>query len=151
MKAVIQRVQQASVSVNQCVVGDINRGFMILLGVAAMDTLSDVATLLNKVCGLRVFPSDVRSMDRSLQDVQGDVLIVPQFTLLADFQKGRRPSFSNAAHPTVAKPLVDAFIHMARGMPIGHVASGVFGADMQVSLVNDGPVTITLDTQAIPL
>ena len=151
MKAVIQRVTEASVTVNGDVVGAIGRGFLILVGVTHDDTADDVTLLANKTANLRIFEDAEGAMNRSALDLLADdpssvgMLVVSQFTLYADARKGRRPSFINAARPETAEPLVNAFADALRsfGLP---VEQGVFGAEMAVALVNDGPVTIVLDS-----
>lgn len=146
MRGVVQRVSRAAVSVDGTEVGSIGPGLVLLIGVAASDDGRDVDALVDKVVGLRIFRDDTGAMNLSVLDVGGSVLVVSQFTLIADVRKGRRPSFIAAADPEVAKPLVDA----ARERFASHgidVATGMFGATMQVDLVNDGPVTIVLDVE----
>jgi D-tyrosyl-tRNA(Tyr) deacylase len=144
MRAVVQRVSRASVSVDGVVRGACGSGLLVFLGVAVGDDAATAARLAGKVARLRVFPDEAGRFDRSLLDTGGGALVVSQFTLLADTAKGNRPSFTRAAAPAVAEPLVEAFAEALRaeGMP---VATGVFGAQMQIELVNDGPVTIVLD------
>jgi D-tyrosyl-tRNA(Tyr) deacylase len=149
MKAVIQRVSSASVRVDGEAVGEIGRGFLILLGVTHDDTGREAAMLAKKAAGLRVFEDEAGKMNLSLLEIGGEVLAVSQFTLYADCRQGRRPSFIGAARPEQAKPLYEAFMQELRRLGIEKVAAGVFGADMQVSLVNDGPVTILLDTDEL--
>ena len=146
MRAVLQRVTEASVEVDGRVVGRVGRGFLILLGVAEGDTDADLDQLAARVPVLRVFDDAEGKLNLSLQDVGGGALVVSQFTLLADTRKGRRPSYTGAMRPDVAAPMVDAFAARlrAQGLP---VEQGVFGAHMKVSLVNDGPVTLVLDTR----
>ena len=145
MRAVVQRVSEASVSVGDDVVGAIGRGAAVLLGVASNDTGDDADRLARKVARLRIFENEDGRFDRSLVDVDGEVLVVSQFTLIADTRKGNRPSFTDAARPEEAEPLYERFCAALRdeGIP---VAQGVFGARMEVAVVNDGPVTIVLDT-----
>ena len=151
MKAVIQRVTGASVSVGGDVVGAIERGFLILVGITHDDTADDVVLLANKTANLRIFEDAAGAMNRSALDLLADdpasvgMLVVSQFTLYADARKGRRPSFVNAARPETAEPLVNAFADALRGLGLP-VKQGVFGAEMAVAMVNDGPVTIVLDT-----
>jgi D-tyrosyl-tRNA(Tyr) deacylase len=133
------------VTVGGTTVGDIGRGVLILLGVARRDSEEDAASLARKIAELRIFPDDEGRFDRSLLDVGGAALVVSQFTLFADVRRGRRPSFSEAAPPDVAEPLVAAFARALQDAGV-HVATGRFGAYMQVALVNDGPVTLILDT-----
>ncbi|RAP24630.1 D-tyrosyl-tRNA(Tyr) deacylase [Candidatus Marinamargulisbacteria bacterium SCGC AG-343-K17] len=149
MKCIIQRVQEASVSVNGQVIGQINQGFLVLLGIEAADTQDDQDKVLKKMLDMRIFPNGDGKFDKSLIDIKGDLLVVSQFTLMADCKKGRRPSFTDAAEPDKAKAMCDQFIEAAKKAPIGHVASGEFGANMQVALVNDGPVTIPLDSNTL--
>ncbi len=146
MRAVIQRVGEASVTVDESVVGATGPGVVVLLGVARGDGEEEARRLAGKVARLRIFGNEEGRFDRSLLDVQGEALVVSQFTLIADSrrQKGTRPDFSEAARPEVAEPLYEEFIEALRreGVP---VQTGVFGARMELSLVNDGPVTIVLD------
>ena len=139
-------MSRAAVSVDGAVVASIGPGLVLLLGVAAGDDGRDVDALVDKVVGLRIFRDDSGAMNLSVLDVGGSVLVVSQFTLIADVRKGRRPSFVGAADPEVAKPLIDAALQRFAGHGID-VGSGVFGATMQVDLVNDGPVTIVLDVE----
>ena len=151
MRAVIQRVTSASVTVAGDMIGSIECGFLILLGVTHDDTTDEVTLLVNKIANLRVFEDEAGAMNRSALDLlAGDpasvgMLVVSQFTLYADARKGRRPSFINAARPEIAEPLVEEFAAGLRQTGL-KVAQGRFGAEMQVALVNDGPVTIVLDT-----
>ena len=146
MRAVVQRVTEATVVVGGKSVAAIGRGLVVLLGVASEDTLADAERTAGKVARLRIFENDDGRFDRSLLDVGGEALVVSQFTLIADSkgQKGTRPDFSAAARPEVAEPLYDRFCDALRKLEVP-VQTGVFGARMQVSLVNDGPVTIVLD------
>lgn len=146
MRCVIQRVSEASVSVDNQVVGRIGHGYVALLGVEAGDAMPDALYCADKVAGLRVFEDAQGKMNRSVQDVQGAVLAISQFTLCGDARHGRRPSFSGAARPDVAVPLYEAFVAALRNAGIP-VETGVFQAHMAVSLVNDGPVTILLDSK----
>ena len=144
MRALLQRVTEGSVSIDGEVVGTCGQGYVILLGVAPTDTADTARRLWDKVKHLRVFSDDAGKMNRSLLDVGGSVLVVSQFTLYADARRGNRPSFVGAARPALGEELYEEFCRLAEGeVPVGR---GVFGADMQVSLVNDGPVTIWLDT-----
>ena len=145
MRAVIQRVSRAAVGVDGAVVGEIRAGLLVLLGVAAGDTETDAERLAVKVARLRIFADETGRFDRSVLDAGGAVLVVSQFTLLADTAKGNRPSFTAAAAPEQAERLYERFSGALRqlGLDVGH---GVFGAKMDVELVNDGPVTIVLDT-----
>lgn len=145
MKLVIQRVQNSSVSIDGKVHGKIGRGFLILVGFCPADTPEILPKLVDKLIHLRVFEDDEGKMNLSLLDVGGSILSVSQFTLYADCRKGRRPSFTGAARPEIAEPLYKQFNEALRAQGVT-VETGVFGADMQVSLVNDGPVTILLDS-----
>lgn len=147
MIALLQRVSAASVSVEGAVVGAIERGVLVLLGMERNDTDADAQRLIERVLGYRMFPDAQGKMNLSVQDVRGGLLLVPQFTLAADTRKGTRPSFSPAAEPQVGQRLFDCAVLRARAAH-GNVATGRFGADMQVSLVNDGPVTFWLQTKA---
>lgn len=146
MRAVVQRVSSAKVTVNERTVGAIDRGLLVLVGVEQGDGAGDVQYIAGKVRDLRVFEDEAHHLNRSIQDVGGSVLVVSQFTLAADCRKGRRPSFDAAAPPEIAKPLYDDVVRelKASGVP---VATGEFQAMMQVSLVNDGPVTVLLDSR----
>lgn len=148
MRAIAQRVREASVTIDGRTVAVIGPGLMVLVGVGTADHGSDVDWLADKLVHLRIFENDVGKFDRSVRDTGGAMLLVSQFTLYADTRKGRRPSFSDAARPEVAAPLCTALAERVRtyGVP---VATGEFGASMQVSLVNDGPVTIWLDSKLI--
>lgn len=145
MRAVIQRVTSASVTIAGEVVGSIGNGFLILLGVTGSDTPELCDYLAEKCAGLRVFTDENGKMNLSLADIGGSILVVSQFTLYGDCRKGKRPSFVKAAQPELAIPLYERFIADLRDNGI-HVETGRFGADMQVQLVNDGPVTLILDT-----
>lgn len=146
MRAVVQRVSRASVTVDGEVTGEIARGFLVLLGVAEDDTQEDVVYLANKVAGLRVFEDDAGKMNLALQDVGGKLLVVSQFTLLGDCRKGRRPSFVKAAEPAKANALYGSFVAELRGQGF-EVETGRFQEHMDVELVNDGPVTLLLDSR----
>lgn len=148
MRAVIQRVSRAEVTVDGERVGRIERGFLVLLGVAADDQRADVIATATKIVGLRVFEDEGGKMNLSLADVGGTVLVVSQFTLLGDCRTGRRPSFVAAAPPELANALYQEFIAEVRGQGIS-VETGRFQADMQVSLVNDGPVTLLIDSRKL--
>jgi D-tyrosyl-tRNA(Tyr) deacylase len=144
VRAVVQRVSRAEVRVEGSVVGRCGHGLLVLLGVARGDAAADAIRLAGKIARLRVFPDDEGRFDRSVVDGGGGALVVSQFTLLADTRKGNRPSFTAAAAPDEAAPLVDALCDALRAEGL-QVATGVFGAQMEVELVNDGPVTIVLD------
>lgn len=145
MRAVLQRVRRAKVTVGDEVTGEIAVGWLVLLGVAPADTAKDVDWLADKVANLRAFPDADGKMNLSVQDIGGGVLVVSQFTLYGDCRKGRRPGFSGAAHPGVAEPLYEAVVTALRALGVP-TTTGRFAADMQVELVNDGPVTFVLDT-----
>lgn len=146
MRAIIQRVTNAHVSIGGTVVGSCGTGFLILLGVAHDDTEEEVERLWQKIFKLRIFPDGDKPTGASLADVNGEALIISQFTLYADCRKGNRPSFTQAGDPEESNRLYELFVERAR-RDLQHVACGEFGADMQVSLVNDGPFTIALDTE----
>ena len=145
MRVVLQRVSRASVEVDGEITGAIGRGHLLLVGFRDGDSEDALDWMLDKICGLRVFPDDDGKMNLGLDEVGGDLLIVSQFTLYGDTRKGRRPSFVDAAHPDVAIPLYERFVEKARSRAPGKVETGVFGAMMDVSLVNDGPVTLVLE------
>ncbi len=146
MRALLQRVSQASVTVNGRITGQINQGFVVLLGVTHSDGTSQADWLANKIAGLRIFEDADGKMNAALTDVDGELLVISQFTLYGDARKGRRPSFIAAARPEQAEPLVDYFVQKLRerGFTVG---TGVFGADMQVEIHNDGPVTLMLERE----
>jgi D-aminoacyl-tRNA deacylase len=144
VRAVVQRVSEASVSVDGEVVASCGAGLVVLLGVAVSDAPDEAKRLAGKVARLRVFPDDDGRFDRSLLDVAGEALVVSQFTLLADTKKGNRPSFTDAASPEVAEPLYERFCAALEEAGVS-IARGLFGARMEVSLVNDGPVTIVIE------
>lgn len=146
MRAVLQRVTRASVTVDGETVGAIGPGLLLLVGIAAGDDEATVRRVARKCAELRLFPDDAGRFDRSLLDTGGEALVVSQFTLLADVRKGRRPGFTDAAPPEIAAPIVDAFADELRTLGV-RVASGRFGAKMQVELVNDGPVTVIVDSE----
>ena len=147
MLGLIQRVSSASVTIEGKLQGNIDKGIMLLLGVEKNDSQDNVDQLLNKILNYRIFNDELGKMNLSLNDIGGDLLVVSQFTLAADTKKGMRPSFSSAAPPEQAKALYDYFLKQAHIECQGMVASGEFGADMQVSLCNDGPVTFLLSSQ----
>lgn len=148
MRAVIQRVREASVTIAGAVKGAIGPGLLVLVATEAVDTAEDIEWLSGKIVRLRIFPDDQGVMNRSVQEAGGGILVVSQFTLYASTKKGNRPSYIRAARPEVAIPLYEAFVHRLStdlGQP---VQTGEFGADMQVALMNDGPVTIVIDSKA---
>lgn len=144
MRGLIQRVSSASVRVEGAPVGEIGVGILLLLGIAGQDGPAEVDKLLRRVLNYRIFPDENNKMNRSLLDISGELLVVSQFTLVADTARGLRPGFSSAAEPTRAEMLYQMFIDSAR-QQLGKVATGLFAADMQVSLCNDGPVTFLLE------
>ena len=148
MRAVLQRVSSASVTVDGAVVGAVDSGVLILLGVAQGDSEEESCYIAKKSVELRIFSDEDGRMNRSIGDIGGKALIVSQFTLLADWKKGRRPGFTKAAAPDEGKRLYEHFCDQVRSLGI-EVATGIFGADMKVSLLNDGPVTIILDTKEL--
>jgi D-tyrosyl-tRNA(Tyr) deacylase len=145
MRALLQRVSKASVTVAGEITGQIEAGLLVLLGVGLQDTDADAAKLAHKVTHLRVFEDSVGKMNLSLLDVRGEMLVVSQFTLYAETAKGNRPSYSQAARPEVAGVLYEAFIGYCRGQGV-RVSTGIFQSDMQVMLINDGPVTLMCET-----
>lgn len=144
MKLLIQRVQNAKVVVENKTVGEIGKGFLVLCGITHSDTEKEADYLANKLCNLRVFEDENEKMNLSIKDIEGELLIVSQFTLYADCASGNRPSFTNAAKPEYANQLYEYFVQKCKEQNI-NVQKGVFGAHMEVSLLNDGPVTILLE------
>ncbi len=147
MKAVIQRVKYASVKVDGEIIGAIDNGFLVFLGVSETDTKEDAEILARKTASLRIFQDDEGKMNKSLLDLSYGALVISQFTLLADTKKGNRPSFIHAAKPELAIPLYEIFVDELKKNGVTEVAHGEFGADMKVELLNDGPVTIIYDTE----
>ncbi|EZP60617.1 D-aminoacyl-tRNA deacylase [Exiguobacterium acetylicum] len=147
MRVVLQRVKEASVTVDQKIIGQIKQGFLLLVGVTHEDTIDQVNWLADKIAGLRVFEDEEERMNRSLQDVDGQILSVSQFTLYGDVKKGRRPAFTEAAKPDVANELYEAFNERLRAQGLT-VETGQFGAMMDIALINDGPVTLILEKEA---
>lgn len=147
MRIVIQRVTSANVSIDGAIVGQIGKGVMILLGITPEDTKADADWLVGKVSRLRIFDDANGVMNLSLQDIGGEALVVSQFTLMASYRKGNRPSYIHAASPSVAIPLYEYFVQALQSLLGRPVPTGQFGADMQVSLTNDGPVTIVMDSK----
>jgi len=148
MRVVLQRVSSASVSIGGMARGSIGQGLVLLLGVGPTDTREDGEWLARKIAGMRIFPDEAGLMNRSVIDIQGGVMVVSQFTLFASTRKGTRPSFNDAAPPSLAEPLYQVFLtQMEAALGGKPVARGEFGAEMQISLTNDGPVTILLDTK----
>lgn len=146
MRVVIQRVKNASVEIDNKINGKINTGFLVLLGIASTDTKQDVDYLVKKVVNLRVFSDENDKMNLALKDINGELLIISQFTLYGNCKDGNRPSFIEAARPDVAIPLYEYFVEECKKQ-ISVVETGVFGADMKVSLLNDGPVTIIIESK----
>ena len=147
MRIVIQRVSHASVTINEKVKSSIGMGFLILLGIGKDDTEEDINWLVKKIIGLRIFDDEMGVMNRSIMDINGEILVVSQFTLMASYKKGNRPSWIHAAPHELSIPLYNRFcdaLSEAMGKPVG---TGEFGADMKVELLNDGPVTICMDTK----
>lgn len=142
----MQRVKEAHVKVDEQVVGSINKGLLVFLGVGALDDESDLEYMFNKLLGLRIFQDENDKMNLCLEDIGGELLVVSQFTLYGDVRKGRRPSFTESADPSMGEKFYEEFVDKCRATGI-KVETGVFGADMEVSLVNDGPVTIMLDSK----
>ena len=147
MRAVVQRVLKSNVTIEGKIVSEIGTGLLILLGIVNEDTEEDIVWLTHKIANLRIFPDNNQIMNRSLIDVDGDVIVVSQFTLHANTKKGNRPSYIKAAKPDVAVPLYQAFITHLESVLRKPVQSGEFGADMKVEILNDGPVTIIIDTK----
>ena len=146
MKLVIQRVSQASVSVDKQLIGEIGIGLMVLVGIANSDTEKELEYVASKLMALRIFPDENSVMNLSVSDIKGELLLISQFTLLAKTRKGNRPSYIEAAKPDVAKELYEGFCKLVQEKSTTTVKMGIFGADMQVALVNDGPVTIVIDS-----
>ncbi|WP_093364598.1 D-aminoacyl-tRNA deacylase [Sphingobacterium wenxiniae] len=147
MRAVIQRVTQASCTVDNQVTGTIQHGLLVLLGVEEADTADDMKWLAQKLVNLRIFSDEAGLMNRSIQDIRGNILLISQFTLLAQTKKGNRPSFIRAAKPEKAKPMYEEMAVLLSTLLNKEVQLGIFGADMKIDLCNDGPVTIIMNTQ----
>lgn len=147
MRALIQRVSRGSVTIEGEVTGTIHRGYVVLVGITHTDTAAEADWLAKKILDLRLFEDDAGKMNRSLAEIEGELLVVSQFTLYADARRGRRPSFIEAAPPDVAIPLYEYFVRALREMG-ARVETGRFGADMQVEILNDGPVTLWLEREA---
>lgn len=146
MRAVIQRVLECKVVVNQEIVGQISKGLLVFLGITHTDTSKEVDYLIKKILNLRIFEDKQGKMNVSVSDIQGEIMVVSQFTLYGDTQKGNRPSYMEAAKPDVAIPLYEAFLEKLKQSTNLNIQNGIFGADMKVHLINDGPVTILIDT-----
>lgn len=147
MRAIIQRVSQASVTIDNNVKSSINKGLLVLLGIEENDNDKDIDWLIRKIIQMRIFSDADDKMNLSVQDIKGDILVISQFTLFASTKKGNRPSFIHAAKPVTAIPLYEAFLSQLKLQFNKEIYSGEFGADMKVALVNDGPVTIILDSK----
>ena len=147
MKAVIQRVSQASVTIEKKIVADIQKGLLVLIGIEETDNQEDISWLTSKIANLRIFADDNEVMNLSIKDIDDDIIVVSQFTLQASTKKGNRPSYIKAAKPEIAIPLYEAFIQQMEIELDKKIQTGQFGADMKVALINDGPVTILIDTK----
>ena len=147
MRVVLQRVKECNVKVDNKIVGEISQGFLLLLGVKDGDSQQDAIKLAKKISGLRIFTDNDDKMKLSLADIDGSVLVVSNFTLYADCSHGRRPSFIKAARPEISEPLYEFFCEQLNENGISNVQRGIFGADMEVSLINDGPVTMVIDSE----
>jgi D-tyrosyl-tRNA(Tyr) deacylase len=147
MRVVIQRVSEASVTIDGTVKGRIEQGLLVLIGIEDADTLEDVTWLSNKICNLRIFNDAAGVMNKSIIDIDGNILLISQFTLHASTKKGNRPSYINASKPPIAVPLYEAMIQQLQNDLGKPIATGIFGADMKVRLLNDGPVTIIVDSK----
>lgn len=147
MRAVLQRVTQASCTIDEAVTGQIETGFLVLLGIEAEDTMEDLDWLAQKIVGMRIFNDENEMMNKALADVGGNILLISQFTLFAATKKGNRPGFTRAARPAVAIPLYEKMIDKLTALTGKKIQTGIFGADMKIALINDGPVTIMIDTK----
>lgn len=147
MRAVLQRVERASVTVEGQVIGEIGKGIMVLFGMLDSDDDKVIEYMLDKVINMRIFEDEAGKMNLSLLDIEGELMIVPNFTLYGDARKGRRPGYSSGAAPAIASGIFDKLVAYAQTLPIKKVATGQFQADMKVEIVNDGPVTILLDSE----
>lgn len=149
MRVVIQRVNYSSVEIDGKITGEIEKGLNLLVGIGYEDSEADLKKATEKIVNLRIFEDENGKMNLSLLDIEGDALIISQFTLYADIRKGRRPSFTNAAPPDKANEIYEKFVSLIKASIKGKVATGSFGADMKVNILNDGPVTIILDTKEL--
>ena len=147
MRVVIQRVSEASVTVDEVITGIIKRGLLVLVGIEDTDNNEDIIWLSNKICNLRIFNDDANVMNKSILDIDGNVLLISQFTLHASTKKGNRPSYIKASKPPVAVPLYESMIKQLQADLSKPIQTGIFGADMKVRLLNDGPVTIVIDSK----
>lgn len=147
MRIVIQRVSEASVKISEKIKAEIGWGLLILLGIEDGDSKDDITWLCNKIINLRIFSDEMGLMNLSVQDINGEILVISQFTLYASTKKGNRPSFIKSAKPDIAIPLYDQFLQTLENQLVKEICSGEFGADMKVALINDGPVTIIIDSR----
>jgi D-tyrosyl-tRNA(Tyr) deacylase len=147
MRAVIQRVKEAKVNINETVKGSIQQGLLVLLGIEGEDTIADAEWLSTKITQLRIFKDENRQMNLGIKEINGNILIISQFTLYGNIQKGKRPSFIRAARPEFAEPMYEKFVALTEEKMGQPVQTGTFGADMKVHLINDGPVTLLIDTK----
>ena len=147
MKTVIQRVSEASVLIEQKIVAQINQGLLVLVGIEEADTLEDITWLVSKIVNLRIFPDENEVMNLSVKDIDGEIIVVSQFTLHASTKKGNRPSYIKAAKPDIAIPMYEKFVQQLETELGKKIQTGQFGADMKVALINDGPVTISIDSK----
>ena len=147
MKVVIQRVSEARVIADGILTGTIEKGLLVLLGIHSDDTQKDIDWLINKIIQMRIFSDEDDKMNLSVKDIQGNILVISQFTLFASTKKGNRPSYTQAAPPSIAIPIYESFLSKIRSSGFENVQTGVFGADMKIHLINDGPVTIAIDSQ----
>ncbi len=147
MRVVLQRVSEASVTIDNVIHGEIEHGLLVLLGVTSTDGQEDIDWLVNKIAGMRIFSDQDDKMNLNISDVKGNILVVSQFTLFASTKKGNRPSFINAARPELAIPLYESFVSTLSRKLEKEIPTGKFGADMKVALINDGPVTILIDSK----
>jgi len=147
MRVVLQRVSEASVSVEDNMVGEIGKGYLALVGFGLDDTEKDIEAMVNKIVHLRIFPDENHKLNLSILDIGGEILVVSQFTLYADCRKGRRPSFTEASPPERGAELFNRFVDLLKASPVKNVKTGIFQAIMQVKLINEGPVTVILDSK----
>ncbi|HUH73410.1 MAG TPA: D-aminoacyl-tRNA deacylase [Chitinophagales bacterium] len=147
MKVVIQRVSEASVIADGVLTGAIEKGLLVLLGIHAEDSEKDMDWMIHKITQMRIFSDDNDKMNLSVKDIEGNILLISQFTLLASTKKGNRPSYLQAAPPSIAIPIYERFIEKLKASGFENIQTGIFGADMKIQLVNDGPVTIVIDSQ----
>ncbi len=147
MRAIIQRVSKAEVSINNEIHGSINKGLMVLIGIENSDSKEDIVWMANKLIGLRIFSDSEGKMNLSVKEIGGNILVVSQFTLFASTAKGNRPSFIRSAKPEISIPIYNDFVATLKQLSGLNIQTGIFGADMQINLINDGPVTIFIDTK----